>query len=69
MEKIFRRLFKQHFGKPPVSILEIAGDGSARQMFRLVGEEMETAVGVVGPDADENRAFLSFTKADRKSVV
>ncbi len=63
VEKIFRRLFKQHFGKPPVSILEIAGDGSARQMFRLVGEEMETAVGVVGPDADENRAFLSFTKA------
>jgi aminoglycoside/choline kinase family phosphotransferase len=63
VEKIFRRLFKQHFGKPPVSILEIAGDGSARQMYRLVGDEMETAVGVVGPDADENRAFLSFTEA------
>jgi aminoglycoside/choline kinase family phosphotransferase len=63
VEKIFRRLFKQHFGKPPVSILEIAGDGSARQMFRLVGDEMETAVGVVGPDADENRAFLTFSRA------
>ena len=65
MEKIFRRLFKQHFGKPPVTILEIAGDGSSRQMHRLVGEEMETAVAVTGPDADENRAFLAFTEAFR----
>ena len=65
VEKILRRLFKQHFGSPPVSILEIAGDGSARQMFRLVGEDMETAVAVVGPDAEENRAFLSFTRAFR----
>ncbi len=65
MEKIFRRLFKQHFGKPPVTILEIAGDGSSRQMHRVVGEAMETAVAVTGPDAEENRAFLAFTEAFR----
>jgi aminoglycoside/choline kinase family phosphotransferase len=63
VDKVFRKLFKQHFGAPPVSILEIAGDGSARKMVRLVGEHMETAVGVVGPDPDENRAFLSFSRA------
>ncbi|HEX8394331.1 MAG TPA: RNase adapter RapZ [Longimicrobium sp.] len=65
MDRIFRRLFKQHFGAPPVSVLEIAGDGSARKMVRLVGPNMETAVGVVGPDPDENRAFLAFTRAFR----
>ena len=65
MDKVFRKLFKQHFGAPPVSILEIAGDGSARKMVRLVGENMETAVGVVGPDPDENRAFLGFSRAFR----
>ena len=34
-------------------------------MYRLVGDDMETAVAVIGPDADENRAFLSFTEAFR----
>jgi aminoglycoside/choline kinase family phosphotransferase len=65
VEKTLRRLFRQRFGAPPVSILEIAGDGSARQMFRLVGGSMETAVAVVGPDHEENRAFLSFTRSFR----
>jgi aminoglycoside/choline kinase family phosphotransferase len=65
LEKIFRRLFKNQFGKPPASILEIAGDGSPRAMYRMIGDEMETAIAVVGPDPDENRAFLSFTEAFR----
>jgi aminoglycoside/choline kinase family phosphotransferase len=65
VERILRRLFRQRFDAPPVSILEVAGDGSARQMFRLVGEGMETAIAVVGPDAEENRAFLSFTASFR----
>jgi aminoglycoside/choline kinase family phosphotransferase len=65
VEKIFRRLFKQQFGHSPASIIEIAGDGSPRAMFRLVGESLETAIAVVGPDPDENRAFLSFTESFR----
>ncbi|HEX5726548.1 MAG TPA: RNase adapter RapZ [Longimicrobiaceae bacterium] len=65
MQQIFRRLFRQQFGKPPASILEIAGDGSSRAMYRLVGEDLETAVAVVGPDRDENRAFLSYSCAFR----
>jgi aminoglycoside/choline kinase family phosphotransferase len=65
VDKIFRRLFQRQFGSPPASMIEIAGDGSPRQMFRLVGEEMETAIAVVGPDAEENRAFLSFTESFR----
>jgi aminoglycoside/choline kinase family phosphotransferase len=65
VEKTLRRLFRQHFGAAPASILEIAGDGSNRLMYRLIGEEMETAIAVVGPDTEENRAFLSFTDSFR----
>lgn len=65
MQQIFRRLFRQRFGKNPVSILPLEGDGSQRQMYRMVGDAMETAIGVVGPDREENRAFLSYTAAFR----
>lgn len=65
MQKIFRRLFREYFGKEPASILQIEGDGSSRAMYRLVGEGMETAVAVVGPDREENRAFLSYSAAFR----
>lgn len=65
MQQTFRRLFRQAFGKNPVSILPLEGDGSQRQMYRLVGDGMETAIGVVGPDREENRAFLSYTAAFR----
>ena len=59
------RLFEQRFGAPPQSILEVAGDGSQRRYFRLVGDDLTTAVGAIGPDADENRAFFAFTDAFR----
>jgi aminoglycoside/choline kinase family phosphotransferase len=65
VEQTFRRLYETHFGTPPASMLQIEGDGSSRQMYRLIGPDMQTAVGVVGPDPEENRAFLSFTRAFR----
>ncbi len=65
MEKTFRRLYEAHFGKPPASVLALEGDGSSRRMFRVVGEGMETAIGVMGPDREENRAFLSYSAALR----
>jgi aminoglycoside/choline kinase family phosphotransferase len=57
------RLFEQHFGKEPASVLPIEGDGSPRKMFRLIGDRYETAIGVIGPDPEENRAFLSYSRA------
>lgn len=65
MQQIFRRLFEQHFGKPPVTIIPIEADGSSRTMYRVLGDDRETAIGVVGPDPEENRAFLSFSRAFR----
>ena len=46
------RLFVERFGHAPRSVLEIAGDGSNRSYFRLIGNELETAVGAYGPDAE-----------------
>jgi aminoglycoside/choline kinase family phosphotransferase len=57
------RLFVDHYGRAPRSVLEIAGDGSNRVYFRLIGPDLETAIGAFGPDADENRTFLAYTRA------
>ncbi|MEW5929261.1 MAG: RNase adapter RapZ [Gemmatimonadota bacterium] len=67
VQQILRRLFKQHFGKVPASILPLEGDGSSRSMYRVVGDGYETAIGVVGPDREENRAFISYSR-DFRSV-
>jgi aminoglycoside/choline kinase family phosphotransferase len=57
------RLYSARFDRPPRSILEIAGDGSNRSYYRLIGEDLRTAVGAVGPDHEENRAFIAFTRS------
>jgi aminoglycoside/choline kinase family phosphotransferase len=63
VQHILSRLFEQHFGKPPASILPLEGDGSNRTMYRLVGGEYETVIGVIGPDHEENTAFLSYSRS------
>jgi aminoglycoside/choline kinase family phosphotransferase len=64
-QEVIGALFEEHFGSPPVTVLPLEGDGSARQMYRLVGPGYQTAIGVFGPDKDENRAFLSYSRALR----
>src|SRR5688500_4415218 len=59
------RLFEEHFGRAPRASVEMKGDGSTRRYFRLVDDEWNTAVGAIGPDREENRAFLSFSRAFR----
>lgn len=61
------RLFEAHFDTDPTAIVELAGDGSQRSYFRLVGPDLETAVGAIGPDHEENRAFLSFSRSFREA--
>jgi iron complex transport system substrate-binding protein len=38
------RLFEEHFGAPPATVLPLEGDGSARKMFRLVGPAYQPAI-------------------------
>ncbi|HEX6070014.1 MAG TPA: RNase adapter RapZ [Longimicrobiaceae bacterium] len=60
------RLYQERFGEPPAAVLPLEGDGSARKLFRLVGNNYQTAIGVYGPDAEENRAFLSYSRSFRE---
>ena len=60
-------LAEERFGRRPDGILDLVADGSTRQYFRLVWDAVRTVVGAIGPDRDENRAFLSFARAFRSA--
>jgi aminoglycoside/choline kinase family phosphotransferase len=58
-------LGEERFGRRPDGVLDLVADGSTRQYVRLVWDAERTVIGAVGPDRDENRAFLSFARAFR----
>jgi len=60
------RLFLRAFDVPPAAQEALAGDGSRRRMIRLSDASGRTAIAVIGPDADENRAFLSYSETFRE---
>jgi aminoglycoside/choline kinase family phosphotransferase len=62
-------LFEEHYGRRPDTILDMAADGSTRQYFRLAWGDEQTTVGAIGPDHEENRAFLTFAKAFREVAL
>lgn len=66
MKERLIQLFTERVGHRPDAILEMAADGSTRQYFRLLWSDQETIVGAIGPDHEENRAFLSFARAFRQ---
>ena len=70
MERI-SKLYKKLTGKEPQSIVPLAGAGSNRQYFRLVGEEEELSnvncqlsslIAVIGTNQEENEAFIDLAK-------
>ncbi|MEW6752162.1 MAG: RNase adapter RapZ [Candidatus Latescibacterota bacterium] len=64
MHEPLKRLFVEYVGSPPEAILELRADGSNRTYYRLLRGPF-SAIGAVGPDAEENRAFLSYSRAFR----
>lgn len=58
-------LAEERYGRRPDVILDMLADGSTRQYFRLVWDRDRTVVGAIGPDREENRAFLAFARAFR----
>jgi aminoglycoside/choline kinase family phosphotransferase len=58
-------LFSEKFGHPPTDVTRLPSDGSQRVYVRLSGAPHGTVVGASGADFDENRAFLSFSRAFR----
>lgn len=55
-------LYTRTFGRPPAQVTRLAADGSQRTYFRMAGGDPPSVIGALGPDADENRAFLSFSR-------
>ncbi|MBI4387051.1 MAG: phosphotransferase [Elusimicrobia bacterium] len=60
-EQVLRELFQAHFRESAQAVSAIKSDGSNRELFRITGARRR-AVGVIGPDARENRAFIEFSK-------
>jgi aminoglycoside/choline kinase family phosphotransferase len=61
LERSLKALFASRFGTSVDGFAPLKGDGSARKLFRLAAAS-QTAIGVGGPDAMENRAFLDFSR-------
>ncbi|HEY7471405.1 MAG TPA: RNase adapter RapZ [Gemmatimonadota bacterium] len=65
MHDALLRLYLEARGDRPAAVVAVAGDGSQRTYHRLIAGDGSTLIGAFGPDADENRAFLSFSRAFR----
>ncbi len=62
-------LFSQWSGSAPVSVERLPPSGSNRAYFRLLSADGRVAIGVVGENDRENKAFISFSKSFRKSGI
>jgi aminoglycoside/choline kinase family phosphotransferase len=58
-------LYARTFGDPPAGVARLTADGSQRVYVRLTGAPHGSVIGAFGPDADENRAFLSYSATFR----
>ena len=56
-----KELFTKYYGSEPSSVVPLKGSASNRQYFRLMNDE-HSSVGVVGTDADENKAFVTLAR-------
>lgn len=65
MSALIAKLFAETFGQPPADVARLAADGSQRVYLRLSGAPQGTVIGAFGADPEENRAFLSFSRAFR----
>jgi aminoglycoside/choline kinase family phosphotransferase len=61
LDEALKVLFESRFREPVERVMSLKGDASDRKLFRLTAAS-RTAIGVVNPDALENRAFLEFSR-------
>lgn len=69
MHDALLRLYRETRGERPAAVVSLAGDGSQRTYHRLIAADGSTLIGAFGPDPDENRAFLSFSRAFRSIAL
>ena len=58
-------LYTRMLGRPPGQVIRLVPDGSQRQYYRLTSADLKPLIGAHGPDAEENRAFLAYSRALR----
>lgn len=58
-------LYTRMLGRPPEQVVRLVPDGSQRQYYRLTASGQKSVIGAHGPDAEENRAFLAYSRALR----
>lgn len=65
--EILNKLFEQHFGAAPERVQPLQGQlsGSGRNIIRLSGGKF-TAIGILYPVREENRAFVEFSRHFRR---
>ena len=56
-------LYTLTMGRPPEVVTRLVPDGSQRQYYRLAAAGQTSLIGAHGPDAEENRAFLAYSRA------
>ncbi len=60
--KLLSTLYRDYRGQEPERIVRLAGAGSGRGYFRLLGSP-HPVIGVVGEQQKENEAFVTFTRS------
>src|SRR5256885_5781188 len=58
-------LYQHRFGHKAEAIIDLRADGSNRLLYRIFAPGTPSVIGVFGPDHEENRAFLSFSRSFR----
>ena len=59
---ILQQLYSQCFAAPLKTIMPLTGSGSNRQYFRLVGQDTQSCIGVIGESRKENESFIYLTQ-------
>lgn len=67
MEEL-RRLYSDFIGNPDIEMRQICQSGSHRQYFRLSAASCHH-IGVIGTDADENKAFIGLARHFRSKGI
>ncbi|MBR2015855.1 MAG: phosphotransferase [Prevotella sp.] len=62
MSNRLNKIYEQWAGKQPAHIVRMAGAGSNREYYRIVSEEGESVIGVIGTSKEENHAFITLTR-------
>ena len=57
-------MYSEYFGENALGISRLKGDASDRIILRVRGKR-HSAIGIIGPNRNENRAFVGFARAFR----